>query len=135
MIDVTEAHEAEEAARRGTSLLSATLESTGDGILVVDTDGEITAFNQRFVEMWRIPRSLVDSRDDDRVLAAAVGQLIEPDRFLDEVRRLYATPAEESFDVLEFSDGRIFERRSLPQRTRAWQTPSAAILVQKAGRF
>jgi PAS domain S-box-containing protein len=116
MIDVTEAHEAEEAARRGTSLLSATLESTGDGILVVDTRGEITAFNQRFVDMWRIPRSIVDSRDDDRVLAAAVGQLIEPDRFLDEVRRLYATPAEESFDVLEFSDGRIFERRSLPQR-------------------
>ena len=34
------------------SVLKATLESTGDGILVVDLDGKIVAHNRRFEEIF-----------------------------------------------------------------------------------
>jgi PAS domain S-box-containing protein len=53
---------------RTASLLGATLEYTADGILAADGMGNITLFNRRFVELWRIPKDIAESRDDDRAL-------------------------------------------------------------------
>jgi diguanylate cyclase (GGDEF)-like protein len=97
-------------------VLSATLESTTDGILVVDLDGRITSYNGRFAEMWRLPRQVVDDGDDDRVLGVVLDQLRDPGAFLAKVHELYAAPEAASRDVIEFKDGRVFERDSLPQR-------------------
>ncbi|MGE5640676.1 MAG: putative bifunctional diguanylate cyclase/phosphodiesterase [Clostridia bacterium] len=113
--DVTDRKHTEEALRATVSLLSATLESTADGLLVVGSDHRISQFNQRFVEMWRIPRDIVESRDDDRALGFALEQLTDPAAFLAKVKDLYAHPEAESFDTLDFKDGRTFERYSRPQ--------------------
>lgn len=100
---------------RSLSLLRATLESTADGILVVDRQGKIVSCNQQFASMWNIPASVIEARDDDRALAYVLNQLKDPQTFLKKVRELYGDPHAESFDVLEFHDGRIFERYSKPQ--------------------
>jgi signal transduction histidine kinase len=113
---VTELKRREQDLVESVSLLRSILESTADGILVVDPKGRITSFNQRFVEMWRIAESIMATRDDDRALGWVLDQLVLPDEFLAKVRELYASVDEESFDVLQFKDGRIFERFSLPQR-------------------
>lgn len=101
---------------RTLSLLRATLESTADGLLVVDTAGKVASYNSRFVELWQIPRALVEKGDDGELLGFAIGQLADPTAFAAKVEHLYHNPAETSFDVLNFTDGRIFERYSLPQR-------------------
>ncbi len=98
------------------SLLQATLESTADGILVVNGTGEIISYNAHFAEMWRLPDDILSSRDDQGALAFVSNQLKDPQEFLAKVVTLYAHPAEESFDVLELKDNRIFERYSRPQR-------------------
>jgi diguanylate cyclase (GGDEF)-like protein len=97
------------------SLLIATLDATADGILVVDLNGKIRRFNKRFVHLWRIPQEILEARDDDAAIAFVLSQLRYPDAFVSKIRELYAKPEAESFDILDFNDGRVFERYSIPQ--------------------
>ncbi len=113
VLDITERKQAEEALREREEVLTATLESTADGILVVDEKGQVMRMNARFVQMWRIPEELIETRDDNKYLDFVLDQLIEPEAFLSKVRSLYKT-LDEDFDVLNFKDGRVFERFSSP---------------------
>lgn len=98
------------------SLLEATLESTADGLLVVDRNGRITLHNRKFSELWGVPEEVLSKENDDQVLARVLVQLKDPDVFLEKVYLLYDQAEKNSFDVLEFKDGRVFERYSTPQR-------------------
>src|SRR3989442_633274 len=114
--DITERQRTERDLRETLSLLSATFESTADGILVVDLAGRIVSFNRTFAELWRIPDSILEAKDSAQTLAFVLEQLADPAGFLSKIRELYARPDASSFDVLTFKDGRIYERFSQPQR-------------------
>lgn len=116
MVDVSEQRQTQERLERAVSLLQATLESTADGLLVVDLAGRITAFNRRFQDMWGLGNGLLGSRRDEPALEAVRRQVKDPEQFLARVGALYAAPERESFDVLELRDGRVLERYSRPQR-------------------
>jgi PAS domain S-box-containing protein len=114
--DITIRKGAEEKLRDALSLLNATLESTADGILVVNAEGKMVTFNLKFIRMWRIPESIAKSLNDAEALRFVADQLNDPESFLAKVRELYDKPEAESYDILTFKDGRVFERYSLPQR-------------------
>lgn len=105
----------EEERKKTLSLLNATLESTADGILVVDTHGKVTNFNRKFCEFWSIPETLISSNDDNKLIAFVLSQLKNPDGFLQRVNELYASDETASSDLIEFKDGRTFERYSQVQ--------------------
>ena len=113
--DVSERAAKDRELRNTLSLLQATLDSTADGILVVDTEGKITGFNHRFAEMWRIPDHLLAPRNDARAIAFVLDQLLNPRDFTAKIEELYTRPESESNDIIEFRDGRVFERYSRPQ--------------------
>ncbi|MHB8770793.1 MAG: diguanylate cyclase [Syntrophales bacterium] len=98
------------------SLLTATLESTADGILVVDRQGNIATYNRRLLSLWHIPADVAATADDERLLAFVADQMEDPDAFREKVTELYADRSAESFDTIRFKDGRVFERYSQPQR-------------------
>src|SRR6184192_2645874 len=77
---------AERDLRETLSLLTATFEATADGILVVDLTGHIVSFNRKFAELWRIPDSVLDARDDAQTIAFVLEQLVDPEGFVSKVR-------------------------------------------------
>src|SRR5262245_23235868 len=91
-------------------LLRGVLDASSDGILVVDESGRIVTWNRRFTEMWRIPDDILRAGDDSSALAFVLDQLKDPAQFVTRTMELYADPRQESYDVLEFKDGRVFER-------------------------
>lgn len=109
--------QANAALRQSLSVLQATLESTADGILVVDLEGRrIVASNRRFAEMWGIPDEVLKSGEAEQFVVHMMESVNEPREYLAKIRTLYANPDLESQDVLELKDGRVFERYSQPQR-------------------
>ncbi len=114
--EITERKQAEGWLNRSLSLLNATLESTADGILVINRNGKVVSLNQKFLQLWHIPQSVAGSNDDKILLSYVLGQLKEPQAFLAKVKQLYSEPDASSEDIIEFNDGRVFERHSQPQK-------------------
>jgi PAS domain S-box-containing protein len=98
------------------SLLRATLESTNDGILVVDREGRIVSHNQRFLDMWRLPATALASGEADALFEEMRTQLADPEAFIARGRELLTSDGCECHDIVELVDGRVFERYSMPQR-------------------
>lgn len=115
--DISDRKLAELELETSLSLLQATIESTADGILAVDGSGKVVSFNRKFAQMWQLPDFLLDSRDSNQILGFGINQLRYPEIFLNRAKELSDIPAAESFDIIEFQDGRIVERYSLPQQT------------------
>jgi PAS domain S-box-containing protein len=113
--DITSRKQAELDLQKSHSLLQATLESTADGILVVDNHGHISMANHRFAEMWSIPHDSLEASEVSVSRSLILKDLKEPQAFLDRTQEIYNNPTTESFDVIELKDGRIFERISRPQ--------------------
>jgi PAS domain S-box-containing protein len=101
-----------------TEIIRAALESTADGILVLNASGKIVTYNAKFAELWRISKSDLVSGDDRKFLQVALPQLKDPEAFLGRVRTLGEDSEAQCHDRVEFKDGRVFERHSEPQR--AW---------------
>ena len=100
---------------RSVSMMQATIESTTDGILATDDAGHVTNWNENYMKMWRIPADIMNTRDHRQILGFLRGQLKDPERFEAGVEAIYRSSPPESFDLLELSDGRIFERFSKVQ--------------------
>ncbi|MBZ5565342.1 MAG: PAS domain S-box protein [Acidobacteriia bacterium] len=112
--DITDRKRVEEELKLRNVLLSTQQEVSIDGILVVDTNGKMISFNQRFVEMWRIPDEVIKSRSDERALQSVLGMLVNPEEFIAKVNHLYEYLAETSRDEIVLVDGRTFDRYSAP---------------------
>ena len=97
------------------SLLEATLDSTPDGILVVNNERRITSFNKQFTAMWGVPGRVAELDPDVNLLDLINAQLENPEQFRERVEELYSQPEAESYETLYFKDGRVFERSSMPQ--------------------
>ncbi len=132
-VDITERRRAEEALRQlndeleqrvavrtaelrqSLSLLQTTLDATADGILVLDLEGRVAAYNRRFLEMWGVPESLANRGDNAGLIQFVRGQLADPAALAAAVQHLHARPGEIRDDTYAFKDGRIYERHSRPQ--------------------
>ena len=112
--DITQRKHAEELLAYESMLLETQSETSLDGILIVDSEGMAILWNRRFGELWRIPRNILETRDDKALLGCVLNQLKDPDEFIGRVTYLYEHHHEKSRDEVDLADGRCFDRFSAP---------------------
>lgn len=112
--DITQLKRAEDELKFRNVLLATQQETTIDGILVVDEKGAIISYNQRFIELWGIPREIIEQQDDTIALQYVHDKVAEPARFLEKITSLYNHRDEISHENVLLKGGRIFERYSAP---------------------
>jgi len=101
--------------RERTETIRATLDSTADGILVVDSTGGLVAYNHKFADMWAVPEDILMLRNRHALVRIIEPQLIDPGAFDGKIKTGHDDPTAKTDDVVKLKDGRVFERHSEPQ--------------------
>jgi diguanylate cyclase (GGDEF)-like protein/PAS domain S-box-containing protein len=104
-----------DALRTSVAILKAQQEATFEGTLVVDLKGNVLSYNHRFLEIWRIPREVAATADDNELLGFAADSVEDWETFIELVNHLYEHPDEvRTSDTVKLKDGRTLSRSSLP---------------------
>jgi PAS domain-containing protein len=106
------------AAETARAELQATLESVGDGVLVIDLAGHISRFNRRFAAIWDVPSEMLLLRADDEVFDWMRQRVADPREYLRRLAAIDAEPFLEASDRVELRSGGSLERVTLPQLSR-----------------
>lgn len=112
--DISEAKATEATLRQKTAMLEALINSSLDGILVLNSEHEKLIQNPQFARLLNIPQAIAENSDDRVQLQFVTDTAKNPKQFLDRVRHLNAHPAETGRDEIEIQNGRIFDRYSAP---------------------
>ena len=105
--------EMEQKLRRIEDLLRGTLESTADGILVVNEKGRISHVNKRFANIWDVSENICRQQIDQELLGHINSILESPSDFLNKLQALYPDN-QDSSDILYLKEGKILEVFSQP---------------------
>lgn len=114
--DITERKQTKNELTSTISLLNASLESTADGIFVIDRQDRVVLSNQKFADMWHIPKEILTNIVNGDELLYIISQMIKPEEFLSRIKELSEKPGKSSNDILNLTDGRIIEWYSQPQK-------------------
>ena len=107
---------AESRFARSESVLEAGLDATGAAVLILDQRGNVVFHNQRLLELWRMPETMMGPAGDSGRRIEHLAELTkDPARFVARFRRISADTEQSSRDVVELNDGRRIERASAPQ--------------------
>lgn len=104
----------EEELRGCFSLLNSILNSMGEGILVVNLENRIVTYNMPYKDMWNLPEEVFISGSFEQRIEESAKKVKDPRRFTERALEIYSRPEARSYDLIEFEDGRIFERYSQP---------------------
>jgi len=106
--------QAEAELRLETALLEAQMNSSLDGVLVVDEKGRKVLQNQRTIDQFKIPQAIADNNDDEQQLRWVTNVTKNPAQFFEKVLYLNSHPAEISRDEIALKNGTILDRYSAP---------------------
>ncbi len=120
--DLRQQKRTEDELERLVAELRATLESTGDGILVSDRAGSIRNYNRHFAALWDVPEPLLLARNDKALFDHLASLVIDPVPYRQRLLEIAAHPLLEASDVLVLLSGRVLERVTRPQYSRGQPT-------------
>jgi PAS domain S-box-containing protein len=106
--------DAEDALRHRTAFLETLLNSSTDGILVVDGQGKKILQNRQMAEIWNIPRAIAEDEDDTNQVRYVMTAVTDPEEFATKVSWLYDHPGESSRDEISLKVGKVLDRYSTP---------------------
>ena len=113
--NITQQNNFKNSLKEAYSNLETILESTADGLLVIDTGDKVVRFNKKFKELWKIPDILLIEMNGKKVLDFILQQTVYPEKLQSYIEGLYNNPKDSSTSNIELKDGRVFERYSQPK--------------------
>ena len=105
-------------------ILSATLNSILDGVLVIDMNGKILYSNSIFAQIWTIPESSIQQLDEIKLIDLMLAKVSDQEKFKARLE-IINNGSKESADEIRLNDGRIVQRYSNlldvgEQKARIW---------------
>ncbi len=108
--DVSDEREWASEMQRINAVLSAQMELSPDGILVVDVNDRVIAYNGRFQRMWGIPLEAFARGRQEDILGFILEKVTNPDAYRIGMEAFYRSGEKRLEDEVTLCDGRIFER-------------------------
>ncbi len=96
--------------RRKTAFLEAQVNSSMDGILMVDNNGSVAIENRRFVDLLKIPPHVAQEKTSENPIHWVADMAQHPEQFHKRVTYLHDHPDEASHDEIELKNGMVLEQ-------------------------
>lgn len=103
-----------DSLQQSLSLIRATLDSSNDGILAVNSSEKIIDCNQKFGELWGIPSHILETKNKRTILDQMVRQLKHQEEFRKIFERGQSTIDPINIEKLRLANGKVFEVYSQP---------------------
>lgn len=98
------------------SVLCATLKSTTAGVLVVDLQGKAIDYNQHFVNLFDIPKSLLEYNDEKLLHEFILNKVEDSDAYLKQLNIMHKEVDNSNKQTICLNNGKIYECSSEPHR-------------------
>ena len=112
--DISKEKEIEKEILNNNILLEGQYETSIDGILLVDSKGNTVSYNKHFVEIWEIPKKILNTKNDQKMISYVISKLNDSKKFVSKIEYLYTHKKEKSQDVVILKNGKILDRYSSP---------------------
>jgi serine phosphatase RsbU (regulator of sigma subunit)/PAS domain-containing protein len=100
------------------ALLESLSEASLDGIVAGGLDNRTLYWNQRYLEMWKIPDGLIGiGKDGEGVIEHMASMTLSSQAYMAIANAVRAEPEVSRRDEITLVDGRIFDRWTTPVRT------------------
>lgn len=112
--EISQLKKKEEELRLRLMFFEGIANSTFDGFLVVDPNGQKILQTQRTIDLWKIPQEVVDDPSGHRQVAHIMQMNTDPQKFISEIQYHMEHIYEKRLYDLELIDGTILEIFSSP---------------------
>lgn len=103
--------------RNHTALLCSTLEASPNGILATDLNRNVITYNQRCVEMWKLPQHIAEQEKMEATVLYILQLVKHPRKMKDTIEEIYTYPDDSISQMIELKDGRFYKWHSVPYRS------------------
>ncbi|MEW6015872.1 MAG: PAS domain S-box protein, partial [Candidatus Zixiibacteriota bacterium] len=107
---------AEKRLAQTVAMQKAAFESAADGLLVVDENRNVVEYNQKFLNLWGLTADEMKGGDPKVTVKKMLSLLKNPNAQKERIKTLYDNKLTDTYDILELTDGRIFEQFSIAQK-------------------
>lgn len=106
--NILKLREAKKESVKEKKILQSILDSTKDGILVVDKNERTIHHNNKFGSIWCISEEVLARNNNKEIINYAKNQLMDPNKFVENIKEKTNT-TKSKIEYINFKDGRVFE--------------------------
>jgi len=97
------------------ALSSAILELTQEGILVIKSEGNITYYNQNFLDIWSLQENLIKGEKSINIIHHILGKISHNQSIISHLPRLSQIQREPCSEQIQLKNGKVLEIYYYPQ--------------------